>query len=145
MVCPRGQELDPREICTCIDKTEYDSLFNCEPPAPKCDLTIYDCPTTNFEVDLDLCECQCNKECQTGTKLNEDTCSCEMVLPPPTEEFKCDRFGQKHCYDDPDMVNCQYGYFDEKACTCMGLAACRMMCPNGQMLDPRERCECVDE
>lgn len=29
--CPEGQGLDPREVCSCIDQSEIDALYECEP------------------------------------------------------------------------------------------------------------------
>ena len=35
--------------------------------------------------------------------------------------------------------------FDQEACTCFQLAQCRIGCPEGEILDPRESCTCISE
>lgn len=58
-------------------------------------------------------------------------------------KYMCDESGRKMCtVDEPQ---CEAGeVWDDNACMCFGLMKCRMMCPPGQMLDPRYPCECVD-
>ena len=41
---------------------------------------------------------------------------------------------------------CEEGLvFNQEACTCFSLAQCRTLCPEGQILDPRETCSCISE
>ena len=35
-------------------------------------------------------------------------------------------------------------YWNELACECFSVIQCLLLCPDGQDLDPREACKCVD-
>lgn len=36
-------------------------------------------------------------------------------------------------------------YWSERACSCFAMTQCDMVCPQGQDLDPRLSCGCVDQ
>ena len=36
-------------------------------------------------------------------------------------------------------------FYNELACLCFYAAQCKIGCPEGEVLDPRETCECVDK
>lgn len=80
--------------------------------------------------------------CIATMTLNQETCTCEPIKLPPTGDFVCTDEGTKECLDDPELVSCERGWFDEEICGCRQ-AACRIGCPAGQQLDPREFCKCV--
>ena len=51
---------------------------------------------------------------------------------------------QKTCDRDENSKPCADGFeWNEDACACFTLAQCKMMCPEGQILSPLERCECI--
>ena len=62
-----------------------------------------------------------------------------------SQDYMCDESGRKMCTAVDKPPQCEAGeYWDDNACMCFGMMKCRMMCPAGQMLDPRYACECVD-
>ena len=92
--CPYGFTLDPRVPCTCVPKSRVYSYYNCEvttvlvtpPPAPFCQKTVADCPTPNFTVNLETCECECRAQCSSSETLNAATCQC-IPRPQPTPVY----------------------------------------------------------
>ena len=81
------------------------------------------------------CEC-------VDQSIIDDLYKCDP--PVLVDDFDCNRRGEKICPDDP--ITCPTGtIYDDDACMCMQLIQCKIGCPMGQGLDPRESCECVDQ
>ena len=145
--CPMGTQLDPRESCKCVDNDVVDALYECE-TEPECALTTKDCPSENFSIDEENCECVCDKFCIATMNLNPDTCTCEPIKEPEptvTNDLKCDEHGRKICPKNPPR--CPWGErYDDGMCMCVtaAVAKCLAPCPYGQTFDPRGLCECTD-
>ena len=101
MMCPEGMDLDPRYACKCVPQADIVALTMCLPntsplprekPEPmiitapingtdsrKCRLTVDDCPSKNFSVDLAECRCVCDLVCIATMAVDTATCSCQPI------------------------------------------------------------------
>ena len=95
--CLRGQNLDPRELCKCVDQSVIDGLYTCVPKEraiysdrglnlsqvevakPRCSLTVNDCQNSNFRVNKDTCECECDIFCIATMSIDPDKCECVPI------------------------------------------------------------------
>ena len=94
-----------------------------------------------MSVDSKTCQCVPIKD-QFGNLLNPPQTSL-ISYEPETPNFTCNKDGNKIC--DWDTFQCPKGErYDDDACMCFPLAKCRRFCPQGQGLDPREFCDCID-
>ena len=136
--CEYGQELDPREVCSCVDYATIMGLYTCD-PAEQCELTEGDCEG-NLELNAVKCQCECNLECGYGEVLNSETCTCDAV--DVTGAFTCN--AETHMKECTEQIECPEGYYQNPySCDCFASYQCKKHCPYGETLDPREACECA--
>ena len=101
------------------------------PSPPKCDLTPKDCPTENFSIDEDKCECVCDTYCIATTSLNMDTCTCEPISPPKPPKPPCEL--------TPDQCGAsEFWVVDRRTCSCQ----CDIVCIATMSVD-KDTCSCV--
>jgi len=136
--CEYGEDLDPREVCTCTDYATIMGLYTCD-PADQCELVEADC-AGNLELDATACECQCNLECGYGEELDGESCTCVAI--DVQGQFTCNPHTfMKEC---TEQIECPEGYYQNPySCDCFASYQCKKHCPQGETLDPRETCECA--
>ena len=72
MMCPKGQKLDPRKGCECVDKSVVEDLYTCEPPRVE----------DEFECDRrgnKICPSHPSK-CPKGQRYDDEACMCMSMM-----------------------------------------------------------------
>ena len=137
VICAKDEYFDS-DACQCLKKETCAPYVRCgygQVADPR-----FDCKCESIAVVAEIYDHGLDDNCMP--KLPDFT-KPAPVTPVEEDNFTCDSEGNKICLA---QEKCPAGQvWNDEACMCFSLIQCRIGCPHGEKLDPRESCSCVDE